>query len=187
MALVKETGSGLSNSNAYDDVAGVTAYLSDRGYTLTGTTPLQEAAIIKASDFLDSTYTWLGSRVSATQSMAWPRAGASDIAEGFSIASNIVPNAVKRAVAELAYKVTSGVILLQDLDRGGRLASVTVGPISVSYEPNSPTGIVYGITGLLKGLLRPADGAYAISPSLVNSGQPERYFTTGMFYNNEAS
>lgn len=191
MALIKETGAGLSNANAYSDVAGVESYMADRGLTWSGSPSVaqKEAAIIKATDYIDATYRFIGNRASSSQALAWPRAQAADTVEGIDIASTIVPPAVIRATSELAVKVQTGSDLLPDLDRGGMINSASVGPVSVSYQNGAPVGTIYGITGILKGLTLKDRGlpyGTTMSPAADFSSQPEQMFSLGQFTNPRA-
>lgn len=185
MALVVETGSGLSTANAYVAVADVTSYASDRNYTAWAalTTAQKEAAIIDATLYLDAHYTFLGTRVSSTQALAWPRSGASDMSEGVAISSTSVPLAVKRSAMELAVKSSNGTALAPDLAHGGAIKSETVGPISVTYSDGAPSATLFMITGLLKGLIRPADTTYGMVGH-TPSYSVDAYFTPGQFDNN---
>ena len=63
MALVVEDGSGLSGANSYATAAQADTYASDRGLSAwTGDTATKEAALIRATDYLEATYreAWLG-------------------------------------------------------------------------------------------------------------------------------
>ena len=185
MALVVEDGTGLSNANAYVSVAEVTTYAGDRGLTFTTGNPAEQA-ITKTTDYIDSAFKFLGVRKSATQALAWPRSGVTDRFEGYAIPDNSIPNALKKAVCELAVKVAAGIVLIQDLERGGQIKSASVGPVSVTYADGSPATTMYGIVGLLKGLLR--DEAYDISLAGMSNGsddQPDARFSSGMFDNPE--
>lgn len=187
MTIIVEDGTGLSNANAYVSVADVSSYATDRGLTFAGATAAQEQAITKTTDYIDSYFKFLGTRVTATQALAWPRTGVTDRYEGYAIPSNIIPQVMKKAVCELAIKVSDGTVLLQDLERGSAIKSATVGPVSVTYTDDAPTTTLYGIAGLLKGLLR--DENYDIGLSGIRNGsddQPDALFSTGQFDNPNA-
>lgn len=187
MAFTVETGSGSSSSNAYAAVADAQTYFTDRGQTelAAKTTAEIQAALIAASDYIDSKFKFTGSRINATQAMSWPRTGASDAEEGISIADNVIPTAVKRTTIVLAGKYLEGTELMSDLDRGGAISSVKVGPVAISYSPDADPGTVYAITGLLKGLLAPDDGTSRVWPSLVaNDADTEFSFDKAIFDNN---
>ena len=56
MALIVEDGSGLSGANSYASTAQADTYASDRGLTAwTGDTATKEAALIRATDYLEAT------------------------------------------------------------------------------------------------------------------------------------
>lgn len=187
MAFTVETGAGASNSNSYVAVADAQTYYTDRGQTelAAKTTAEIQAALVLASEYLDSKYSFTGSRNSATQAMSWPRTGGSDSEEGISIDNNIIPAAVKRATIVLAGKYLEGTTLLEDLDRGGGISSVKVGPVSISYSPDADPSTVFGITGLLKGIISPSDGTSRVWPSLVaNDVDTEFSFEKAIFDNN---
>ena len=158
MAFTLETGAGLADSNTYAAVATADSYLTDRGAGTAWsalTTAQKQVALIKASDYIDAKFYFTGSRKNPTQAMAWPREAAFDKTEGVAIADNVVPKAVERCCIELASKTASGEILIEDLDRGGMFSSVSVGngAVSLTYQDGAPTGKVFGIASLLKGLL----------------------------------
>jgi hypothetical protein len=182
MAVIVETGAIIPNANAYCDAAYVLAYATARGLDF-ATGADADAAVVKATDYIDSRYTFNGGRVSSTQELAWPRTGAWDRAEQIEIASNAIPSVLKRAVAELAIKALAGTALVEDLARGGKIQSQSVGEISVTYETGDgiDVGTKFGITGLLKGLIRNTD-----EEPIPYTSQPNdsTYFKTGMFDNN---
>lgn len=182
MAVIVETGAIVANANAYCDVAYVTAYAAARALDFAGSDADKEAAIIKATDYVDARYSFSGARVSSSQELSWPRSGASDRDEGIEIAENVVPSVLKRAVAELAIKAFAGRALLEDQARGGRIVSQSVGAISVTYESGDgvDVGTKFGITGLLKGLVvNRTDNPQVYSGQSSSGG----YFKSGQFDN----
>jgi len=106
MAFTPEDGTGLTTSNAYCDEAFADAYFSDRGNTVwsSATTAAKEAAIVRASDFLDRNFIFIGCRFSSEQALEWPREHAYD-----SLGSEItgVPTGVQKACAEYALRELS--------------------------------------------------------------------------------
>lgn len=71
-----EDGSGLSNSNSYASVSDADDYIALRGLTGWATTQsTKEAALVKATDWLDANYRMLFSGVTSktTQALCWPR------------------------------------------------------------------------------------------------------------------
>jgi len=93
-------------------------------------TEAKEAALIRATDYLGGTYgqRWKGYRVSAEQTLDWPRY---DVAvNGYLVASDAVPAAVANACAELALRASSGPLTV---DVGRMKSRVKVGPIETEY------------------------------------------------------
>lgn len=187
MAFTVETGTGSPSSNSYASVADAQTHFTDRGLTALAakTTAELQAALIAATDYIDSKFSFSGSRVSATQALSWPRSGSSDGEEGIDIADNTIPAAIRRATIVLAGKYLEGTTLLEDLDRGGGVSSVKVGPVAISYSPDADPSTVFGITGLLKGLFAASDGTSRVQPDLVSELADSGFsFTKSIFDNN---
>lgn len=160
MALVVETGTGSSTSEAYISVANADAYFLARAnaaWALLDTTA-KEAALRKGCDYMAQQYAdnWQGYRVNATQALDWPRVNV--IAFGYSVLSTIVPPAIANANAELALKASTGE-LSPDI---GRLKSKTkVGPIQVEYADNAPPYTQYrAVDNMLAPYLNGSGGAF---------------------------
>lgn len=144
MALVVETGSGSATAESYVSVVDADTYHADRGNTAWAAlaTAAKEQALRKGTDFMIQSYRhrWKGTRVTTTQALDWPRAdvqidvGSYSVYSNF-IANNIVPVEVMRACAEYALRASTAP-LMADLTQAK--ASVTVGPISTSYDTSSP-------------------------------------------------
>lgn len=153
MTLIAEDGSGRGDANAYADVAYADAYHGLRGHAAwaAATLAARAAALVKASDCLDAVYRFRGERRHATQALAWPRLGAED---NVGVCLSGVPDAVRRACAELALKALSEE-LLPDERRGGRVISESLGPLSATYSPHAPAGTVRRLAdGLLREVVR---------------------------------
>lgn len=142
MALIVEDGTGLSTAESYISVAFADTYHSVRGNTLWATMSVneREQALRRATDYMGQVYRlqWQGRRISSTQALDWPRYDV--VVDGYYIASNILPNDLKNASAELAFKAAGGELYA---DQGQGVISEQVGPIKVEYNPNSPATIRY--------------------------------------------
>jgi hypothetical protein len=109
MALVVEDGSGLSTANSYVSEADVDAYIlsyvRNSGTWTALNSATKEAYIKEATQSLDLLYgqRFVGYRKDADQALAWPRSAGYDT-DGYSIAGNVVPDAVKRASGEMAWR-----------------------------------------------------------------------------------
>lgn len=137
MALTVQTDQGnVDGANAYVDAAYVIAYHADRGLDLSATaTATLEAAIVRATDYLDQRFTFVGVPIYSDQSTGWPRSNAKDI-NGWLVSG--IPLAVKQATAEYA-----NIALSQELnptperDATGQLIAAKsegVGPLEESIR-----------------------------------------------------
>lgn len=143
MSLICEDGTGKSDAESYISVADAGTYHSNRGNTAwaaLSSDTVREQYLRKATDYMMAMYrnSWQGWRVDDEQALDWPRYGC--VVDGFDISSSIVPTPIKNACAELALKVASGE-LYADQTRG--TISETVGPISVTYDVNTPQRVRY--------------------------------------------
>jgi len=104
--LVVENGTGLSNANTYIDIAFADAYhrLRDSATWADQGDHEKVAALIRATQYLDQSWAFVGEIEVLTQALAWPRIPA-DLtdAEGRAIGGT-VPVAVKNAAAEYALR-----------------------------------------------------------------------------------
>ncbi len=102
MALTVEDGTGLSTANAYVAVTFVDGYHTERcndGWL--GAVSEKEAAIIKATEYIDRAFCFQGGVILDTQALAWPRNQVVDD-EFRLVPDDSVPVLVQRATAEMA-------------------------------------------------------------------------------------
>jgi hypothetical protein len=126
------------------------------------------AALVRATDYLNG-LSWHGARAQAGRVMAWPRIGATD-RDGYELPENAVPEAVKAACCLLAGIAYTGTDLQPVLERGGRVASESVGSLSTSYFDDAACRDVYsGLADLLIGLCGDFDG-YS-GPAITGRGK----------------
>lgn len=137
MSLIVETGSGSATSESYASVADADTRMAARGNdTWTPlTTAQKEEALRRATDWMLQAYRdrWHGYRQHVGQALCWPRYGV--VVDGFYVAVDSVPNDVKNACIDLAFKAAAG-DLAPDLTRG--VVREKVGPIETEYDRNSP-------------------------------------------------
>lgn len=184
MSLV--TTPGASNADSFASVAEADSYFSSRGVaTWVGTTSDKEIALRRATDYFENQYRnrWIGARATQAQALSWPRLagnfryGRVDVLydiDGFPIASNIVPDQVKRATFEAALLVLTGIDLQPRLtpEDYAEEIDVTVGSISknIRYGNAAPAINRYTvIEGLLRGLVISTPGATSGTVSLVRA------------------
>jgi len=136
--FVVETGTGLSNANAYCTEAEADQYHLNYGHPIAWTMALQEDkedAIRQATQYIDLNYIWKFIKYSDTQALEWPKRYVVD-KNGFAIDSNIIPQQIKNACAFLALQVINGDMLIstQQDESAVKRFSNTVGPITESIE-----------------------------------------------------
>lgn len=145
MALVVEDGTGLADAESYISEAEADIFHEKRGNTAWDKVLDKEAALRKATDYMQGKYAgkWSGYRTTLTQALDWPRTNVrlkDSSSYHLYYASDVVPIAVKRACALLALRAASGTLLA---DQGQKKVSVTVGPISTTYDTSSPVTTKY--------------------------------------------
>jgi len=136
MAFTVEDGTGVESANSYVAVADADTYFDDRGNaTWTGADSVKQAALIKATAYLDGTYRkiWIGT-IGATQGLSWPRSYAYD---EYGTLIESVPQRVEDAVCELAVLALS-TALSPELTRGGKVKKVKAGPVEKEYMDGAP-------------------------------------------------
>lgn len=170
--LIVETGAVVPNANAFIGLTDCDTYHTLRGNsTWTGTDAVKEAAIIRATFYLDR-LNWKGIKTGQTNPLAWPRYGTDKANwngmvqpasafigviddDGYDVGTATVPQKVKDAACEMALRFLNSAVPEPDLDRGGRIKELTVDVIKTVYESGAPVVPVYTvITRLLRGLLR---------------------------------
>jgi hypothetical protein len=156
MALIIEDGTGVVGANSYVSVAEFQAWLAARGYTITGN---PEQLLLRAMDYIESLNYW-GMPVICDQDLAWPRAWVPmDGCCYFN--SNQIPEDLKTAQMQVARSIDAGVDPLSTLPR--LVSSVTVGPISVTYEKGSTAPIIRSSSAYLNKLVRNNYQSFSVS------------------------
>ncbi len=174
MALIVETGAGISGANTFADVAYANAYFADAGQTAwTGEDAAKEAALVRAGRYLNG-LRWKGDEVrEGIQAMCWPRYGVP--MQGGSMMtyygnlyfaggvydytacwpSNTVPEKVKQAQCEAALRYLAGTEMLPDLKRGGQVVMKRVDIITTQYASGAPaTTRFLAVESLLRPFLK---------------------------------
>lgn len=136
MALVVETGAGLAGAESYISVADADARHTALGNSAwTGDDSVKEAALRKATEYMEQAFRsrWSGVRRTGTQALSWPRAYV--LVDGYGVESDVVPSIVANACADLALKALSE-DLNADLERA--VVRKKVGPLETEYDRASP-------------------------------------------------
>ena len=139
MAFTVQNEDGtVEGANAYVTVEQVRAYWTDRGLDLaTYTDPQLEAAIVKATSYLDSRYTFKGYQMYRLQGTQWPRGNT-----GRSFLRGLPPALINAACSLAQRALTKNLFVDPSLDPSGQVVTeVTkkVGPIETSKKFASAT------------------------------------------------
>jgi hypothetical protein len=105
LTLIKETGAGLADANAYADVATGDAYHDGHLYATAWTvaTADQKAvALVMATRVLDAEYRFGGVKAKDGQALQWPRSECREPDTGDVVPDDAVPKALVDATCELA-------------------------------------------------------------------------------------
>lgn len=154
MAIIIEDGSNVTGANSYATEAQLATYATDRGVTVTGTAAV---LLIKAMDALEAK-NFIGSKANFDQALQWPRLGVQ--IDGYSIASDTIPDALVSAQIELALAIDGGTDPLANQTR--QTTREKVGPIEIEYSSSARTttylaaaeaklsGLVKKLTGIIR-------------------------------------
>jgi hypothetical protein len=123
---------------------------------------LKEDALVTATQIIDDN-PWIGTAVSSSQALAWPRKQAiyydSRMGQEIEIANNVTPDKVKIAVYEQALHLLNNEDLLTGTTQ--TFESISIGNISVSDSNNDVTRVSTFpkyVRDFIKPLLRQAGG-----------------------------
>ena len=137
MAFILQDNTPVVGANAYVSVGVFRTYHSDRGTDSSAYSDAQvEVAIIKATQYLDLRFEYVGQRSLSNQDLEWPRQFAySD--RGDHVTG--LPTAVVQATAEYANRALTTNLLADPVSLDGSGRSVkkleqTVGPITEKFE-----------------------------------------------------
>jgi len=107
VAIIVEDGTIVLNANSYNSDAEYVAYAAARGITIGADAAAREIELILATDYVDNELTRMQSKTDATQSLRYPQSVS--YVNGALVASNVIPNELKRAQLEAAISVFKGV------------------------------------------------------------------------------
>lgn len=121
----------------------------------------KEAALRRATSFLDNGYNWKGEISDSANSHAWPRTGVEDD-EGRSIDGTTLPDRIKDATAELAYIDAVEADLLP-VTTSGETQRIQAGSVEIEYAGGQGSGkTLTRINRLVSGLAVAATSTQAV-------------------------
>lgn len=110
----------------------------------------RESALVKATEWIDTAFNWVGRVAANDQVLSWPRIGAWDKEGRYRTG---IPAEIKNATAWLALQALNAE-LDPALDRGGDIKSVQAGSVEIEWNEGAPTGKSYRhVKRLLKNLI----------------------------------
>lgn len=151
MPLIVETGQIIPGADSYLSLDDARALAAKYGRSLPADDTTAEAALRNGAAYIGlQEPVMCGSRVSASQSLAFPRSGIS--LYGFPVANNVIPDQVKLAQVIAAQEYGEGVDVRASTD--GRATSMerVEGAVTVQYFNNGATGASTLITAAMDAL-----------------------------------
>ena len=144
MTLIVEDGTGKADAEAYRSITDHRAYCAGRGIDLADLTDTDlEQDARKAIDFMTQQFgmRWPGERSTEAQALDWPRRYVPNKRRSSSGAidypADHIPRELGDAQSEMMVRIrTGGGDLSPDLTRA--IITETIGPITTTYDKNSP-------------------------------------------------
>ena len=151
MALVVEDGSVTPGADSYVSLTAARALAASYGLALPADDAEAEAALRNGAVYVGlQEPSMCGRRVSASQSLAYPRQGVS--LYGFTLAADVIPPQIVHAQVVAAVEYGAGTDVRASSD--GRVTETerVEGAVTVSYFNNGATGAATTITAALDAL-----------------------------------
>lgn len=128
MALIVETGAVVAGAESYATIAQANAYHMNYNNAAwdAADSEVQEAALRKATAYIDGRYRFRGERASSLQVLAWPRVAVA--VGGYELPYSAIPAKLVAATCELALRALTGELVADVTTQ--HVESVRVGPIS---------------------------------------------------------
>lgn len=136
MALTVTVGGATSDS--YATLAEYEAYaeaVHNETFSGHGHDAQHEAELRMAARYLDTFYTWTGSKRYQDQARAWPRLQEL-VVDGWPVSIDTIPQAIKDAQCEIAYQIHEGATPFATIDAGAAIRE-KVDVIEVEYAPGT--------------------------------------------------
>jgi hypothetical protein len=151
MALIVETGAIVPDADSYISLADARLMAEKFGWTLPADDAEAETALRNGASYIDLQESSLcGTRVSAEQSLAYPRKGVT--VNGFPVAEDSIPKQVIKSQVAAAVEYGKGTDVRASSD--GRITTMerVEGAVTVQYADNGMTGATITITAAMDAL-----------------------------------
>ncbi len=130
--FVQETGTASSLSTSYASIAQYKQYWLDRNVSISDPDDAIKAYLNIATDFIDSTYKFMGEIVNVAQALSFPRVGVIT-RNGVVVDSDSIPTGIIAATCYLAYEAKNN-----NLMRASEgIKSISYGPVSKTFNRDS--------------------------------------------------
>ena len=133
----------MADANAFISRAFAQDYWGSHGYTFaTYSEDEQDAAIVRATQYLSDAFSWKGYRrkprnyavAAENQGLEWPRTGVVD-GDGYAVPHNVIPMQLKWATAEVAFYELQNPNAFQPVhDASNVVRMEKVGPLATTYD-----------------------------------------------------
>lgn len=171
MAFLVEDGTVVSNANSYISAADANTYLADRGSASSewnsASTAAREALLIRATQYIDESYDWIGYLVETTQPLNWPRLDAYD--SDWRDYNRTIPDNLKNAVAEMANWIAANGDPQPNIARSNYTKREKVGSIEIEYQDGAPAETDFPFVSKLLRRLTISGGSNRNEVNLVRS------------------
>lgn len=145
MPLIVETGAIVPNADSYITLADARALAANYGLELPGDDTAAEVALRNGATYVGLAEPQMcGRRVSAEQSLAYPRTGVT--LNGFPVADNVIPKQVILAQVIAAATYGSGTEVRANSDGRSVQTERVEGAVTVTYFNNGNSGATTAIT-----------------------------------------
>ena len=136
---------GGASSNSFGTLAAYYTYAINRGWTIDAGAP---SDLIRAADWINRGFSFVGTRQYETQTMAWPRLTSGYIDDGWAVDADTIPQDIIDAQFELAHLIQGGLNPTKTVK--GTVKSAGTGSTRVEFLGGFSTPRIIAIEGLLR-------------------------------------
>lgn len=141
MALVVEDGTGKADANSYvsrTDADTLLSFHASQAKWAALSDADKEAALQRATEYLDLKFRWYGQALYQIQALQWPRTKYFD-AKGFERTAGLIPTELEKAAAYLAITAIESLdlSLLTEMGQTGALKQYFTEGLNVIFDPKT--------------------------------------------------
>ena len=167
--MIVEDGTGKTDANSYVSVEFANDYFSARGVSEWNIdTEKKEQLLIKATDFIDNIFQWLGKKEFENQALRFPRVDLRDY-EGVEVKG--IPLCLKQAVCDAAL-INNNSELFQTKEANGDVVSEKIGELAFTYSKTNKEAVTSST--LYDSINTKLRGLYRDSSNRIVTGKVQR-------------